>query len=140
WHGAGFLSSGTWRYAVGLTGKGQRLDHDGHDIGRHDDFADVDVVELHQLQAIDRNHRAFDLELFVQNPAARPADIAIQPDGQRNRRRWQAPGGGCTLECFRQVWPEIAVARHFATVDVLGDTTREGDASGCITVELQVIG
>ncbi len=36
------------------SGKQQRLDHDGHHAGRRDRFADIDVIEVLELHAVDR--------------------------------------------------------------------------------------
>src|SRR5580698_3977341 len=49
----------------------ERLDGDRHRVGRHADAAEVDVVEIHQDDAVDHQDFARDIELFAQDRAER---------------------------------------------------------------------
>jgi hypothetical protein len=49
----------------------QRLDGDRHGVGRHADAAEVDVVEVHQGDAVDDQDVARDIELLAQDGAER---------------------------------------------------------------------
>src|SRR5579875_3603210 len=63
------------RLAAVRGGKGERLDHDGHDVRRLQQLADVDVVELDELQAVDGHQVGADPELLLQDAADGAADI-----------------------------------------------------------------
>ena len=54
----GLGQPGLGRLAPGLGWKNQRLDDDRHGAGGRDQVADVDEVELAQLDTVDRNDRA----------------------------------------------------------------------------------
>src|SRR5205823_8066136 len=60
-----------------------RLDDDRHGIGRLDHFAYVDVVQLQELQAVDRDQVGDHAELLGQDAAQRAADVLLESDDER---------------------------------------------------------
>src|SRR5712691_2851736 len=73
----------------------QRLDGDRHGVGRHADAAEIDVVEVHQGDAVDHQDLARHIELLAQNRAERLRHVALQHDVDRlplgDPRRQGAP-------------------------------------------------
>ena len=67
----------------GARRKDQRLDHHRHRAGRRQHGADVDVVELLELEAVDRDDRVVDLHLLAQVNAHQAADVAVAGQHQR---------------------------------------------------------
>ena len=63
--------------------KHQRLDHHRHRAGGVQHRADVDVVELLQLQPVDRHDRVGDLHLLAQVNADQAADVAVAGENER---------------------------------------------------------
>src|SRR5690242_17870476 len=61
----------------------QRLDGDWYGIGRHADAAEIDIVEVAQHHAIDRQDFALDQKLLAQDRAEGLGDIAIEHDVDR---------------------------------------------------------
>src|SRR3954454_4242795 len=61
----------------------QRLDGDWYGVGRHADAAEIDIVEVAQHHAIDRQDLALDQKLLAQDRAERLGDIAIEHDVDR---------------------------------------------------------
>src|SRR5689334_6724736 len=58
----------------------ERLDGDRYGVGRHADAAEVDVVEVAQHHAVDRQDLALDQQLLAQDRAERLRNIAIEHD------------------------------------------------------------
>src|SRR6266568_4500916 len=58
----------------------ERLDRDWHGVGGHADAAEIDVVEVAQHHAVDREDLALDQQLLAQNRAKRLRDITIEHD------------------------------------------------------------
>src|ERR1043165_1955684 len=58
----------------------ERLDGDRHGVGRHADATEIDIVEVAQHHAIDRQDLALDQKLLAQDRAERLGDIAIEHD------------------------------------------------------------
>src|SRR5437899_7547343 len=121
--------------------KRKRFDDDGDDVRGLDDLPDIDVVQLDELQAVDRDQWRDDIQLFVQDAAQRRADISVEgdhqwkPSGQRARHGlgdavgqafqivvvgFAAPGQGDRrgMLAFGQVQSDKSVA------DRLGDGAR----------------
>src|SRR5262245_14799197 len=63
--------------APALLRKQQRLDHHRHDTGRIEQFADIDIVELAQLHAVDRNELAVQVQLLLDDAAKPAPDVAV---------------------------------------------------------------
>src|ERR1700716_1787365 len=61
----------------------QRFDRDWHREGRHPDAAEIDVVEIAQHHAVDRQDLALDQELFPQDRPQRLRDVAVEHDVER---------------------------------------------------------
>src|SRR5262249_61195596 len=61
----------------------QRLDGYWYGVGRHADAAEVDVVEVAQHHAIDRQDLALDQELLAQDRAQGLRDVAVEHDVDR---------------------------------------------------------
>src|SRR5712691_12428828 len=61
----------------------QRFDRHRHGIGRHPDASEVDVVEVAQHHAVDRQNFALDLELLAQDRAQGLSDVAVEHDVER---------------------------------------------------------
>src|SRR5215467_3583157 len=73
----------TWPWPTRVVAENQRLDGDRHGIGRHADAAEIDVVEVHQDDAINDQDLARDVELFAQDRAQSLGYVAIQHDVDR---------------------------------------------------------
>jgi hypothetical protein len=61
----------------------ERLDRNWYGVGGHPDAAKIDVVEIAQHHAVDRQDLALDQELLAQDRAERLGDIAIEHDVDR---------------------------------------------------------
>src|SRR6516165_5478802 len=61
----------------------QRFDGHRHRIGRHADAPEIDVVEVPQHHAVDREDLAFDQKLLAQDCAQRLRDVAVEHDVER---------------------------------------------------------
>src|SRR5580700_2961750 len=62
---------------TGAGRKNQRLNDDRHRARSVEDGADVDVVELLEFEAVDRDDRIFDLQLLAVMDADQSADVAV---------------------------------------------------------------
>src|SRR6202035_5460055 len=60
----------------------QRLDHHRHDAWRGDQRADIDIIELLQLHAVDGDDFPWPVELAVHEPAKSLADVAVDHQQQ----------------------------------------------------------
>src|SRR6266545_587040 len=58
----------------------ERLDGDGHGVGRHPDAAEIDVVEIAQHHAVDRQDLALDQQFLAQDRAERLGNVAVEHD------------------------------------------------------------
>src|SRR6266705_2700029 len=58
----------------------ERLDRDWYGVGGHADAAEIDVVEVAQHHAVDREDLALDQQLLAQDRAECLRDIAIEHD------------------------------------------------------------
>src|SRR4051812_474168 len=72
-----------WSAALWAFAEDQRLDGDWYGVGRHADAAEIDIVEVAQHHAIDRQDLALDQKLLAQDRAERLGDIAIEHDVDR---------------------------------------------------------
>src|SRR6185369_7422224 len=61
----------------------ERLDRNWYGVGGHADAAEIDIVEVAQHHAIDRQNFALDQKLLAQDRAERLGDIAIEHDVDR---------------------------------------------------------
>src|SRR5215470_8768969 len=61
----------------------QRLDGDRHGVGRHADAAEIDVVEVHQDDAVDNQDVARNIKLFAQDGPKSLRHVAVQHDVDR---------------------------------------------------------
>src|SRR5919109_4111416 len=69
--------------AARILAEQERLDGDRHGVGRHPDAPEVDVVEVAQDDAVDRQDLALDQELLAQDGAQRLRDVAVEHDVDR---------------------------------------------------------
>src|SRR5215467_13585682 len=69
--------------AARILAEQQRLDRHRHGVGRHADAAEIDVVEIAQHDAIDRQYLALDQKFFAQDRAERLRDVAVEHDVER---------------------------------------------------------
>src|ERR1700726_2813363 len=63
--------------AAGELCEEQRLDHHRHHARRGDQGADIDIIELLQLHAVDGDDFPWPVELAVHDPAKSLADVAV---------------------------------------------------------------
>src|SRR5260370_9738135 len=61
----------------------ERLDGDRHGVRRHADAAEIDIVEVHQHDAVDDQDLSCDVKLFAQDRAQSLRHVAIQHDVNR---------------------------------------------------------
>jgi len=61
----------------------ERLDGDWYGVGGHPDAAEIDIVEVAQHHAVDRENLALDQKLLAQDRAERLGYIAIEHDVDR---------------------------------------------------------
>ena len=61
----------------------QRLDGDRHGVGRHADTAEIDVIEIAQHDAVDRQNLALDQKLLAQDRTQGLRDIAVEHEIDR---------------------------------------------------------
>jgi len=59
-------------------------------VGRLNELADVDVVQLDQLQAVNAYQRRRDVQILVENAAQRSPNITVERDHQREASRDRA--------------------------------------------------
>src|SRR5262245_52381477 len=72
-----------WAAAARVLAEHQRLDRHRHGVGRHADAAEIDIVEVPQHHAVDRENLALDQEFLAQDRAERLRDVAIKHDVER---------------------------------------------------------
>src|SRR6266545_1397177 len=73
--------------------KRERFDDDGNDVGRLKQLADVDIVELDEMQAVDGNEWRTDADVLGKDAAERLADVGIERDHQWKPSRQAARHG-----------------------------------------------
>src|SRR5258705_4514924 len=61
----------------------QRLDRHGHGERRHPEAPEIDVVEVPQRDAVEREHLRRDAQLLLQQRADRLRDVAVENDEER---------------------------------------------------------
>ena len=66
--------------------KHQRLDGDRNDFGDAQAFADIDVIQIADFDAVDRDDIARHLELIPENAAERLGDVEVQGQIKRTFR------------------------------------------------------
>src|SRR5690348_6586657 len=69
--------------AARILAEHQRLDGHRHGVGGIADAAEVDVVEVPQHDAVDREKLALDVHLVTQDVAERLSDVAVEHDVDR---------------------------------------------------------
>src|SRR5215510_12190063 len=72
-----------WTAALRAFAEHERLDGDRDGVGGHPDATEIDVVEVAQHHAVDRENLALDQELLAQDRAGRLRNIAIEHDVDR---------------------------------------------------------
>src|SRR5260370_35547945 len=75
------LLAGLWHTRV--LAEYERLDGDRHGVRRHADAAEIDIVEVHQHDAVDDQDLSCDVKLFAQDRAQSLRPVAIQHDVNR---------------------------------------------------------
>jgi len=78
----------------------QRFDRHRHGIGRHPDASEIDVVEVAQHHAVDREDLARDLELLAQDRSQGLRDVAVEHDVERLAARDRP--GEAAADAFRE--------------------------------------
>src|SRR5713226_7892599 len=79
----------------GAGGEDQRLDHDRNGARVRQHGADVDIVELLELEPVDRDDRILDLHLLAQMDPDQPAQVAVAGQNQRMAVRQSWIGQTC---------------------------------------------
>src|SRR5215475_15005961 len=72
-----------WTAALRAFAEHERLDGDRDGVGGHPDATEIDVVEVAQHHAVDREDLALDQKLLAQDSAERLRDVAVEHDVER---------------------------------------------------------